>query len=103
MFGYIFYISESMKARIYKPTKNAMQSGIRNSKLWVLEFFSSDPKFIEPIMGWIGSSDTMQQVKLKFHSKEDAAAFAKHHQIECEVEEPNKSSIKPKSYAANFQ
>ena len=30
------------RAKIYKPTKTAMQSGTRNTKNWILEFDTLD-------------------------------------------------------------
>ena len=63
-------------ARIYKPPKSAMQSGAARSKLWLLEFEPDRPREIEPLMGWTSSSDTRQQVRLRFDSKEEAIAYA---------------------------
>ena len=59
-------------------------------------------RFIEPIMGWTGSDDTKQQLKLRFASKEEAVAYATKRGFEVDVEEPNLPAIKPKSYADNF-
>jgi len=39
------------KAKIYKPSKSAMQSGNKNSDKWFLEFFTNDTG-INPLMGW---------------------------------------------------
>ena len=39
------------KAKIYIPTKTAMQSGRGNKKNWLLEFETKDTK-INPLMGW---------------------------------------------------
>ena len=50
------------KAKIYKPTKTAMQSGMRNSKNWILEFDTLDTG-TSPLMGWESSRDTMSEVK----------------------------------------
>jgi hypothetical protein len=91
-----------MKARIYKPTRNAMQSGEANTRHWALEFMSSDPLFVEPLMGWTGQTDTIRQIQLYFESKEEAIAYAKGKGIDFEVTEPKSRTIKPKSYAANF-
>ena len=51
-----------MRARIYQPPKNAMQSGRAGTHEWVLEFERLSPQRPDPLMGWIGSSDTQQQV-----------------------------------------
>ena len=92
-----------MDVRIYRPAKNAMQSGRGNSKRWVLEFEPSAPRVIDPLMGWWGSSDTRRQVELRFPSKEAAIAFAKKHRLDYQVFEPEKRAIRPKSYADNFR
>ena len=39
------------KAKIYKPTRTAMQSGARNTKNWLLEFDTLNTG-IDPLMGW---------------------------------------------------
>ena len=43
-----------MVARIYKPSKTAMQSGMAQTKKWVLELEYDMAKSIEPLrMDWI--------------------------------------------------
>ena len=54
-----------MVARIYKPSRNAMQSGKGKSESWLLEFESDAPRTTDPLMGWTSSGDTRQQLKLK--------------------------------------
>ena len=53
-----------------------MQSGRGKIKDWVLEFETKDPS-INPLMGWETSTDTMEEVILKFSSKEKAIEYAK--------------------------
>ena len=89
------------KAKIYKPTKTAMQSGTRNSRNWLLEFDTLD-KGINPLMGWISSKDTMSEIKLEFSTKEQAVSYAKKNKINYYVIEPKKRKIIKKSYADNF-
>ena len=95
-------ICNPMKVRIYQPTKTAMQSGRAAMKAWVIEFEQNSGRFVEPIMGWTGSNDTRQQLKLRFSTKEDALAYAKKHSYEVDLEEPNQVVVRPKSYADNF-
>ncbi len=94
-----------MTARIYKPCRNAMQSGTRKTKKWVLEFISQDSRFIEPIMGWTGTEDMMaNEVSLNFNNKEEAINYAKKHNIEFRLEEPNEpKKRKPRPYVDNFK
>lgn len=89
------------KARIYRPSKNAMQSGkAKNS--WVLEFEPESRKVVDNLMGWQGSSDMNQEIKLKFSSKEAAVSYAKKNSLDFEVIEPKSATIRIKSYAENF-
>ena len=90
-----------MKVRILKPAKTAMQSGQANTKEWVLESEPS-PKQIDPLMGWTGSRDTMQQVQIWFPTLEEAKAHAERNGWQYTVETPQVRAIRPKAYADNF-
>ena len=92
----------SKKVRIYRPAKNAMQSGRSNTRQWIVEATPSSPKEIDPLMGWTGSGDMDAQVKLRFDSKEDAIAYAERHNLAYEVLEPRERKLQPKNYADNF-
>jgi hypothetical protein len=92
-----------MRARIYQPTRNAMQSGRARTKLWVLEYEPERPRQIDPLMGWTSSSDMRQQVQLEFATREEAVAYAGKHAIPYQVFEPHKPAAKAKSYADNFR
>ena len=89
------------KAKIYKPAKTAMQSGRKNSKIWLLEYDSQDTG-INPLTGWETSKDTMSEVRLEFFTKEQAINYAKKNNLDYYVVEPQKSKIIKKSYADNF-
>ena len=89
------------KAKIYKPTKTAMQSGRRTSKNWMLKFDSLNTG-IDPLMGWETSKDTMSEVKLEFKTKDQAVNFAKKNNINYYIIEPQKRKIIKKSYTDNF-
>ena len=90
------------EVRIYKPAKTAMQSGLRNAKRWVLEFEPQQAKETDPLMGWIGSADTREQVRLRFENKEEAIAFAKKNGMTYRLHEPKARRIRAKTYAENF-
>ena len=64
------------KAKIYKPNKTAMQSGLGKTNKWILEFETNDPTE-NPLMGWESSDDTFTELKLEFSSKELAIEYAK--------------------------
>ena len=66
-----------MRARIYRPAKNAMQSGKARTKLWQLEYEPETPRTIDPLMGWTSSGDMRQQLCLEFDTAEEAVAYAK--------------------------
>jgi len=70
-----------MPARIYKPSKTAMQSGFANTKAWLLDFEPEVPRQVEPLMGWTSSADMRQQLRLRFDSKEEAVAYCERHGI----------------------
>ena len=89
------------KAKIYIPTKTAMQSGRGKQKNWILEFETKDPS-INPLMGWETSSDTLGEVILKFTSKDKAIEYAKKNNISFRIIEPKKKEFVIKSYADNF-
>ena len=89
------------RAKIYKPTKTAMQSGDRNTKNWLLVFDTLNTG-INPLMGWETSNDTMSEVKLEFSTKEQAINFAKKNDIMYYIVEPQKRKIIKKSYSDNF-
>ena len=78
-----------------------MQSGRGKLKKWVLEFDTKDPS-INPLMGWETSSDTMEEVILKFSTKEQAIEYAKKNNIDFELIEFNKKNILKISYSDNF-
>ena len=89
------------KAKIYKPNKTAMQSGLGKIDKWILEFKTKDPTK-NPLMGWETSSDTLEEVILKFSSKDQAVEYAKKNNISYKVIEPKKKEFVIKSYADNF-
>ena len=89
------------RAKIYKPNKTAMQSGLGKTNKWILEFETQDPTK-NPLMGWESSSDTLTELKLEFSSKELAINYAKKKKIDFDLIEPKKRKIVKKSYADNF-
>ena len=78
-----------------------MQSGRGKLKNWVLEFITKDPS-INPLMGWETSMDTLEEVIIKFSSKEKAIEYAKKNNISYDIIEPKKRKFVIKSYADNF-
>lgn len=92
-----------MTARIYSPTKTAMQSGKAKTGHWVVEFERDAARSIDPLMGYTSSGDTLNQVKLRFASKEDAIAYAEKEGLAFRVQEPKKAKRRAASYSDNFK
>ncbi|MGI9488350.1 MAG: ETC complex I subunit [Geminicoccaceae bacterium] len=91
-----------MTARIYQPAKTATSSGRAKTRYWLLEMEPEGRKIIDPLCGWSGSSDTQQQVQLKFPTKEAALAYATRNGIEARIFTPKSRVVVPKSYSENF-
>ena len=91
------------QARIYRPTKTAMQSGRAKTKKWVLEFEPASRRDPDPLMGWSSAEDTLNQVRLRFDTLDEAIAFANKHGLEYTLIEPQARTPKAKSYADNFR
>ncbi|MDB5568911.1 MAG: complex subunit conserved region [Hyphomicrobiales bacterium] len=92
-----------MTARIYRPAKQATQSGQATSGNWLLEFESETARQVEPLMGWTSSSDTRTQVRLRFGSKEEAVAYAQRNGIAYTLVEPKEATRRIMAYADNFK
>ncbi len=92
-----------MEVTIYKPAKNAMQSGRAKSGMWVLEYQSDSDKFVEPLMGWTSSDSTLNQVKLEFYTSDDAIAFAGDKGWAYTLISENSRKLKPKNYSDAFK
>ncbi len=90
--------------RIFRPAKTPMQSGRAKTNEWLLEFTPLDREDPDPLMGWAGSRDTLNQVRLFFPTKEEAVAFAQRegHTYTVVDERPH-TAPKPKSYSDNFK
>ncbi len=93
-----------MSARIYKPAKTAMSSGMAKTHDWVLEFAADSRRSVDPLMGWTSSDDTQSQVRLRFKTEEAALDYARAHGIDAVVVEPHqrKPNIRPGGYGDNF-
>ena len=92
----------TMPARIYKPSKTAMQSGFANTKAWVLDFEPEAPRRVEPLMGWTSSGDMRQQLRLHFDSKEAAIVYCERRGIPYQVTDTVPLKRRIMSYADNF-
>jgi len=91
-----------MTARIYRPAKNAMQSGTAASREWQLDYEPEQPRVIEPLMGWTSSSDMKQQLTLRFDTKEEAIAYCERNGIAYQLSEPKDPTRRKAADADNF-
>jgi len=92
-----------MEVRIYRPSKAATQSGMANSRRWVLEYEPRAGRSVDSLMGWTSSQDTTQQVYLTFNTCEEAIMFANSNRMTYRLEEPRPRRTIRKAYADNFR
>lgn len=94
-----------MRARLFQPARNAMQSGTAKTKGWVMEFEPTGPRAIDPLMGWTSTSDASSQIRLRFDSRKAAEDYARDKGITLSVVEPGHKrapNIRPRGYGENF-
>ena len=91
------------RARILRPAKTAMQSGRALTRKWILDYEQATKRQPDPLMGWSSAQDTLNQVRLRFDSFDEAVAFAQKHGIDYQLIEPRERTLRPKSYADNFR
>ncbi|KAG8230497.1 hypothetical protein J437_LFUL013539 [Ladona fulva] len=113
--------------RIYKPAKNAMQSGTDNTHNWEMEFETRE-RWENPLMGWTSSAsyelgnpalllsliyirksnyaalsgDPLSNMKVGFANKEEAINFCEKNGWKWFVEETKPKPPRVKSYGINF-
>ena len=80
-----------------------MQSGRRQTQKWVVEYEPATSRGRDPLMGWTSAFDTLDQVRLRFDTLDEARAFADRQGLTYTIIEPQTISEKAKSYADNFR
>ena len=93
----------SLKVCIYKPSKTAMQSGRAKTHQWILEYERVSTRKPDFLMGWQSSEDTLNQVRLRFASMEDAIEYAHEKGWTYTVLPPHERRVRPRNYADNFK
>ena len=91
-----------MFARIYRPTRTAMQSGQAKTRDWLLEYEPETPREVEPLMGFTSSRDMRSQIRLEFATRDEAIAYAEREGIPYRVFEAHETERKRIAYADNF-
>lgn len=81
-----------------------MSSGSAQTRNWVLDFTRDTAREIDPLMGWTSCSDTQQQVRLRFPTKEAALEYAEENGIDAVVMDPKtrRANIRQRGYGENF-
>lgn len=92
-----------MNVTIYKPAKSTMQSGRAKGQDWILAYDLESPRVPEPLMGWVSSKDTLNQVRLSFKSREDAIAYARAKGWSYTLARPKERCVTPRNYVDNFR
>lgn len=92
-----------VKYIIYQKAKNVMQSGEARNQDWILASKLDERKFFtKSAMSWCQVQNLGGFLSLRFASKEEAVAYAKNHDLQFQIVEPQKVLRKPKSYNFNF-
>ena len=92
-----------MLARIFRPSKTAMQSGRAKASEWVLEFEPNAARRSEPLMGWTQTTDTeSSQLRLTFETRGEAVRYAEAHGLAFQLVDPKPAKKIIKAYADNF-
>lgn len=91
-----------MKAIIYRPSKSSMQSGLKNTKKWLVKLEQA-ALTIDSFTGWTGSTGAQQSNLFSFDTKEQAENFAKDQGLNYEILDHHEKQVEPKSYIDNFK
>lgn len=92
---------KTRKVRIFVPARNAMQSGVKNTHKWKIDFDTRE-RWENPLMGWSSTADPLSNMVLTFSTKEDAIAFAEKNGWSYDITEKRVPKPRVKSYGANF-
>ena len=94
---------DTLKYKIYKKSKSAMQSGIKNTKKWYLESMDINERSLNLSFDWSSSKNIEDQIKISFNDLQSAIDFAEKNNLVYEVFVPNQSNQILKSYSDNFK
>jgi len=92
-----------MNVRIYQPSRATTQSGLGKTHDWVLEYEPATPRQPESLMGCTSSGDTLNQIRLRFPTRDEAVAFAERKGFTYSIQASAIRRIKPKSYTDRFR
>jgi len=89
-------------ARIFQPSKSAMQSGFAKTKYWTLVFEPNAARLPDPLTGWTSTTDINGEVRLNFETEAEAVDYAKRRGLAFEVVRTHVRKRIVKAYADNF-
>ena len=92
-----------MFARIFRPTRTAMQSGNAAAEKWVLEYEPELRPAADPLMGYTSTADMRRQIRLEFDTQEEAVLYARRNGIPFSIQEAKDPAPKKLSYSDNFR
>ncbi|MEI6557489.1 MAG: ETC complex I subunit [Rhodospirillaceae bacterium] len=92
-----------MTARIYQPSRAATQSGLGKTREWILEHEPATRRAPESLMGWTSAADALNQIRLRFPSRDDAVAYAERHGLAYDIQDTNPRTVRPRSYTDRFR
>ena len=72
--------------RIFRRSRSAMSSGAGDTRCWRLTFRGPGRRFIEPVMGWTGSTDPLAGLELRFPTLEAAIRYARRQGLDFAVD-----------------
>lgn len=93
----------TLNVKIYRPSKTAMQAGRAKVQSWILEYQATSARKPDDLIGWSGSEDTLNQVRLSFETVEQAIAHAQKNGWLYSVLPAQDRKIRPRNYGDNFK
>ncbi len=92
-----------MRVKIYQMAKSATQSGRGRADTVMLERDDLGPRSNDPLMGWVSSPDTRNQIRLRFKTIDDAVRYAVDNNYDYSVDVAHTRQVKPRNYTDNFK
>lgn len=87
------------RAIIQCTSRSVLSGGRARANEWVLSFEPRTPPFIEPLMGWTGSTDPLPQIRLRFSSRDAAIRYAERQGLHYEVRGPVQFALHGPAFA----
>lgn len=95
-------LQDARTARIYRDSKNAMQSASGNCQFWKVSFDTLE-RWENPLMGWTSTGDPLSNVKLNFYTLADAVRHCERNGWDYYVDRPREiACYKIKRYKTMF-